>query len=65
MCMNKKVPLIFAYEEKVMRSVNKVIIVRHLGTDPDVHQFTDGNQVTSLSVATSHHWTDKNGQAKV
>ena len=47
-----------------MRGVNKVIIVGHLGADPDVHQFPDGNRVTSISVATSSQWTDQNGQAK-
>jgi len=47
-----------------MRGVNKVIIVGHLGADPDVHQFPDGNRVTSISVATSSQWTDQSGQAK-
>lgn len=43
-----------------MSSVNKVIIVGRLGNDPEVRQFQNGGGVTSISVATSERWTDKN-----
>lgn len=43
-----------------MASVNKVIIIGNLGQDPDVRQFQNGGSVTSISVATSDRWTDKN-----
>lgn len=46
-----------------MRGVNKVIIIGHLGAEPEVHQFANGNRVTTLSVATSNQWTDANGQS--
>lgn len=47
-----------------MRGVNKVIIVGHLGNDPDVRQFSNGGSVTNISVATSEQWTDKQSGEK-
>ena len=29
--------------ETAMRGVNKVMIIGHLGAEPDVHQFANGN----------------------
>ena len=42
-----------------MRGVNKVIIVGNLGSDPEVKQFANGGSVTTISVATSEQWNDK------
>lgn len=42
-----------------MRGVNKVIIVGNLGQDPEVKQFPNGGSVTTISVATSEKWNDK------
>lgn len=42
-----------------MRGINKVIIVGHLGADPETRQFSNGGSVTNISVATSEQWTDK------
>lgn len=42
-----------------MSSVNKVILVGHLGRDPEVRTFQNGGKVCSLSVATSERWKDK------
>lgn len=42
-----------------MRGVNKVIIIGNLGADPEVKQFQNGGSVTSISVATSEKWNDK------
>lgn len=42
-----------------MRGVNKVIIIGNLGADPEVKQFQNGGNVTSISVATSEKWNDK------
>lgn len=42
-----------------MRGVNKVIIVGNCGSDPEVKQFTNGGSVTTISVATSEQWNDK------
>ncbi len=43
-----------------MRGINKIIIIGHLGADPESHQFSNGGSVTNISVATSEKWTDKN-----
>lgn len=43
-----------------MASINKVIIVGRLGQDPEVRQFQNGGSLTSINVATSDRWTDKN-----
>ena len=47
-----------------MRGINKVIIVGHLGNDPEVRQFSNGGSVTNISVATSEQWTDKQSGEK-
>lgn len=41
-------------------SVNKVIIIGNLGSDPDIRTFPGGGKVANLSVATSERWKDKN-----
>ncbi|MGR5220260.1 single-stranded DNA-binding protein [Vibrio parahaemolyticus] len=41
------------------RGVNKVILVGNVGQDPEVRTFQNGEQVASLSVATSESWRDK------
>ncbi|MFG1399856.1 single-stranded DNA-binding protein [Roseixanthobacter pseudopolyaromaticivorans] len=40
-------------------SVNKVIIIGHLGRDPDIRSFQSGGRVANISVATSESWRDK------
>lgn len=42
------------------RGINKVILVGNLGADPEVRYMPSGGAVTSLSLATSESWTDKN-----
>ena len=41
-------------------SVNKVIIVGNLGSDPEVRTFPSGGKVCNFSVATSERWKDRN-----
>jgi single-strand DNA-binding protein len=41
-------------------SVNKVILVGHLGNDPEVRNLPSGGKVVNLSVATSESWKDRN-----
>lgn len=41
------------------RGVNKVILIGNVGVDPEVRHMTNGNQVTTLSIATSEVWKDK------
>ena len=42
-----------------MASVNKVIIVGHLGRDPETRTFPSGDMVANVSVATTDRWKDK------
>ena len=44
-----------------MPSVNKVILVGHLGSDPELKYSTDGKPRCQLSVATNHSYKDKEG----
>ncbi|WP_028388534.1 single-stranded DNA-binding protein [Legionella fairfieldensis] len=41
------------------RGINKVILVGNVGVDPDVRYLPNGNAVTTLSIATSETWKDK------
>lgn len=41
------------------RGVNKVILVGNIGQDPDIRMFPNGGQSTSISLATSESWKDK------
>ena len=40
-------------------SVNKVILVGHLGRDPENRYLPSGEQVTSIAIATTDRWRDK------
>ncbi|MHB8797588.1 MAG: single-stranded DNA-binding protein [Thermoanaerobaculia bacterium] len=40
-------------------SVNKVILVGHLGADPEMKALPSGMQMAKLRIATSETWTDK------
>lgn len=42
-----------------MAGINKVIIVGHLGNDPEMRSMPNGEAVANISVATSESWTDK------
>lgn len=42
------------------KGINKAIIVGHLGQDPKPQHMPSGGTVTSISVATSESWKDKN-----
>lgn len=42
-----------------MASVNKAIIVGHLGRDPETRYLPSGEAVTNVSIATSESWKDK------
>lgn len=46
------------------RGVNKVIIVGNCGKDPETRYMPSGGAVTSISVATSESWTDKQSGQK-
>jgi single-strand DNA-binding protein len=41
------------------RGLNKVMLIGHLGQDPDTRYTPDGRAITNFSVATSDSWKDK------
>lgn len=41
------------------RGINKVILVGHLGKDPEVKYLPSGSAVANITVATSESWKDK------
>ncbi len=43
-----------------MASLNKVILIGHLGADPEMRYLQDGTPVASLRVATTETWKDRN-----
>lgn len=42
------------------RGINKVILVGHLGNDPETRYMPSGDAVTNVRLATSESWRDKN-----
>ena len=42
-----------------MSSVNKVILIGHLGRDPETRRLANGDPVVNLRIATGENWTDK------
>lgn len=46
------------------KGINKVIIIGNLGNDPEAHQTHTGLSVTTISVATSESWKDKQSGEK-
>jgi single-strand DNA-binding protein len=45
-----------------MASVNKVILVGNLGSDPEIRYTPSGSAVANFSLATKDQWTGKDGQ---
>ena len=41
------------------KGINKVILVGHLGQDPEIKYLTSGGAVANASIATSDQWKDK------
>ncbi len=44
-----------------MSSLNKVMLIGHLGRDPEIRYTQDGTAVATFSLATSESWADKGG----
>lgn len=42
-----------------MRGINKVILIGHLGADPETRYMPSGDAVANITVATSESWRDK------
>ena len=45
-----------------MKSVNKTILVGHVGRDPEIRETNDGAKVAKISVATNRTFKDRDGQ---
>ena len=43
-------------------SINKVMLIGNLGSDPELRFTPSGVQVANFSLATSESWTDKSGE---
>ena len=44
------------------RSLNKVMLIGHVGSDPEIRETSSGARVAKLSVATNRSWSDRSGQ---
>jgi single-strand DNA-binding protein len=44
-----------------MSSLNKIMLIGHLGKDPEIRYTAEGSPVANFSLATSENWNDKNG----
>lgn len=42
-----------------MKGVNKVILVGNLGADPETRYSASGSAITTIRIATSEQWKDK------
>ncbi|MCS7055519.1 MAG: single-stranded DNA-binding protein [Thermoflexales bacterium] len=45
-----------------MRGLNKVMIIGHLGRDPEIRYTPSGKAVTSFAIETRRDWTTPDGQ---
>ncbi len=45
-------------------SINKVILVGNVGSDPEIRSFNNGGKVANFSLATSESWRDKKSGEK-
>lgn len=39
--------------------LNKVMLIGHIGTDPEIRSFTNGKQVANFTLCTVEKWRDK------
>jgi len=46
------------------RGLNKVILIGHLGRDPEMRYTPSGKPVTSFSVATTRSWVNADGERR-
>jgi single-strand DNA-binding protein len=51
-------------QERLMASVNKVILIGNLGRDPEVRYAPSGSAICNVTIATSRQWKDKTSGEK-
>ena len=47
-----------------MKSLNKAVILGHLGNTPELRTTNTGQSVTNFTVATNNNWRDHNGDSQ-
>jgi single-strand DNA-binding protein len=52
----------FNQEDAMSRGLNKVMVIGHLGRDPEMRYTPSGRPVTTYSVATSRSWNTADGE---
>lgn len=45
-----------------MKSINKVILIGHVGKQPEIRYMQNGSPVANFSLATNEYWTGQDGQ---
>ena len=46
-----------------MAYLNRITLIGNVGKNPEVRTFDGGNKVANFTLATTKHYTDRNGQA--
>ena len=46
------------------RSLNKIMLIGNVGSDPEIRATSSGNRVAKLSLATNRQWKDGSGQSQ-
>lgn len=65
--LNSKASLtirIYLYNQKTMRSVNKVILIGNLTRDPEMRETPNGQKVTTFGLATNREWVTSSSEKK-
>jgi len=47
-----------------MAGINKVILIGHLGADPELRYTPNGTPVANFRIATTERWTNRQGEKK-
>ncbi len=47
-----------------MQGLNRVLLVGHLGQDPELRHTQSGHAVVSMRLATNENWTDREGERR-
>ena len=49
-------------EGRIMAAINKVILIGHLGADPELRYTPNGTPVANFRIATTERWINKQGE---